>query len=67
MTVYSQNLVDRLEFTTSLGNVFGVGREGSADDLVSKIELKHEDQRLISFNCGLGGHVHNIEFTVWSS
>lgn len=60
---YSQNLVDRLEFTTSLGRVLCVGRDASPDDLVSAIGSKDDDSRLISFNCGLGGHIHNIEFT----
>lgn len=60
---FSQNLVDRLEFTTSLGRVLSVGRDASAEDLVSTIGSADDDSRLISYNCGLGGHIHNIEFT----
>lgn len=41
-----------------------MGRDASPDDLVSKVDMTQDDSRLVSFNCGLGGHIHNIEFTV---
>ena len=59
---FSQNLVDRLEFTTSQERTFIVGRDASPKDLIDVMGSQSDDSRLISINCGMGGHIHNIEF-----
>mmetsp|Transcript_7010 Transcript_7010/g.11774 ORF Transcript_7010/g.11774 Transcript_7010/m.11774 type:complete len:88 (+) Transcript_7010:256-519(+) len=59
--VFSANLVDRIEFKTNLGNKFEAGSRPKEEHLVEEADMR-ENHRLIGIKCGLGGHIHNLQF-----